>query len=179
MIQWYTAIWVFLSKHLQQLSSSPWWKPLLGKFQKYCNLRANHFWPFTFNKATNTNYMKSFIAIFKCTKVKVNAELFNYYLRNGLLDPNHTMGKRIYIIYLCTLHNLNWFYNYGIGEIYPAEKWKPYLMMGSFKWMPVFFRGGNLNPWTITCAMIPPLENWGTDQAASIPWLSFSAKTNL
>ena len=62
-------------------------------FQRHCSLKANHLQPFQFNEHADTNYMKGFIAIFKCTKVKVDVELYNYYLRNGLLDQTHTMGE--------------------------------------------------------------------------------------
>lgn len=118
-------------------------------FRKHCSLRANHLQLFQFNERANTNYMKGFIAIFKCTKVKVDAQLYNYHLRNGLLDRAHTMGE---------------------------SKWEPYLMEGGYRWLPVFFRGGNLNAWTIIWAMIPPLDNWGTGQEVKPGGHNFTAE---
>lgn len=40
-------------------------------------------------------------------------------------------------------------------------------MESGYKWLTVFFRGGNLNAWTVVRAMVPPLENWGTGQEVS------------
>lgn len=137
-------------------------------FLQYCSLKANHIHPFAFNEDANASYMKRYIAVFKRTKVKVPANIYNYYLKNGLLDRTHTMGTISH--YLRLQFQMIWsdLILIFLGEFYPPEKWEPHIRKTG-TWLPVFFRGGNLNAWTIIRAMVPPLENWGTGQQVNKP----------
>lgn len=49
-------------------------------------------------------------------------------------------------------------------------------MEGGYRWLPVFFRGGNLNAWTIIWVMILPLDNWGTGQEVMPGGHNFTAE---
>lgn len=54
---------------------------------------ANSDNPFTFNETSNTMYMQRHIFVFRRTNAKVDRDLYIDYCKQGLLDPNHTIGK--------------------------------------------------------------------------------------
>lgn len=65
-----------------------------SEFSTYCGIPADAQQPFKFRDKANREYMKCWLAIFKRTKVLVKRDLYNYYAKLGLLDPEHTMGKQ-------------------------------------------------------------------------------------
>lgn len=57
-----------------------------------CGLIADAFRPFKFSQTRNAEYMKSYAAIHRRACVQVQCDMFNFYAKQGLLDPEHTMG---------------------------------------------------------------------------------------
>jgi len=49
--------------------------------------------PFAYNYTAAHNYYLSYLYIFRKKRVQIFRELYNEYIRQGLLDPDHVMGE--------------------------------------------------------------------------------------
>jgi len=49
--------------------------------------------PFAFNETSNTKYIDKYIQVFWRAYANVPKELHEKYMKLGLLDPEHTIGK--------------------------------------------------------------------------------------
>ena len=48
---------------------------------------------FSFNRNSNKHYLRHFLWVYrKCEVTEMRVDLYNHYARQGLLDPNHTIG---------------------------------------------------------------------------------------
>ncbi|KAG6847247.1 hypothetical protein H0H93_009287 [Arthromyces matolae] len=94
-----------------------------------CGGTANSTNPFAFNETANRNYSASHIHVFRRITVLVPADLVDSYARQGLLDPDHTIGEPYH------------------GPFVPCPTTK--------KWLPVFYHGKPLEAYTIILAKPP------------------------
>lgn len=62
-------------------------------FRKQCCGKANSLNAFDYNYTAGSNYYSSEVLVFRKHTVRVPKELYNTYIRDGLLDDAHTMGK--------------------------------------------------------------------------------------
>ncbi|KAL0567461.1 hypothetical protein V5O48_014533 [Marasmius crinis-equi] len=67
-------------------------------FTSLLSCRMNTTNPFDFNWKADTDYGNRCVKVFRRAYVGVKVPLFNYLLKNGLLDPQHTMGTSSYIL---------------------------------------------------------------------------------
>ncbi|KAG6835918.1 hypothetical protein H0H93_013359, partial [Arthromyces matolae] len=60
-------------------------------YKRLCLSITNSNNPFSFNVTADTNYTSQHILVFRRSSVRMPANLYNAYLEQGLLDPNHTL----------------------------------------------------------------------------------------
>jgi hypothetical protein len=63
------------------------------KFFKDCGGDANSNNPFAFNYSVDKKFIASYVDVFRREEVRVPIDLYNLYLSQGLLDPEHTIGN--------------------------------------------------------------------------------------
>ncbi|KDR69513.1 hypothetical protein GALMADRAFT_77437, partial [Galerina marginata CBS 339.88] len=61
--------------------------------------------PFRFNEDSNRHYMQSYIDFFRRCSAKISKDLYQKYLRRGLLDTHHTIGE--WLLFSFQLYLLN------------------------------------------------------------------------
>lgn len=66
-----------------------------NKFLKEAATISKHekFNPFAFNERSNRVYTSGYIHVFRRTTKRVPVDLYNRYVRDGLFDPKHTIGR--------------------------------------------------------------------------------------
>lgn len=69
---------------------SMWVSP---EFRQHCAQQHNLGSAFAFNRWADLRYTRSYLWIFRKVDVSMPADLYNRYLSNGLLDPDHTIGQ--------------------------------------------------------------------------------------
>ncbi|KAG6808766.1 hypothetical protein H0H92_002969 [Tricholoma furcatifolium] len=62
-------------------------------FHRFCINRPNTTNPFSFSPLADLNYMRHHIYVFRRVAVRMSADLYNIYMEQGLLDPNHTISE--------------------------------------------------------------------------------------
>lgn len=127
---------------------------------------ANSDNPFAFNETSNTLYMQHHILVFCRTKVMVPRELYIKYCREGLLDPDHTIGTSS-VHTLSSLFIFHFFYL--SGDSYPADKANALIDKlddhQKYKWVhEVYLYSGKLRAYSIICAKWP--SAWGLEGLA-------------
>ncbi|KAG2016531.1 hypothetical protein CC2G_009690 [Coprinopsis cinerea AmutBmut pab1-1] len=109
------------------------------KFIRQCVTTPNSDNPFAFNYNSNTNYLKTWTKVMNKKWVNVPLHLYNLYVSQGYLDPNHVIGTP----YLST---------------------QPSQLQANprgFKVVPVRqYRNGSTEFWTIITARPPDGEYW-------------------
>jgi hypothetical protein len=106
--------------------------------------------PFAFNTDSNNNYISGWIDVFRRVKVKVFQEDYNAYLKEGLFDPDHTIGR-----FFQTRERMSNLLILISGEPYPRTKWEGKLLTANSCWVRVFYRGGKLRCYSIIRAKAP------------------------
>lgn len=61
-------------------------------FLRKCAGETNTTNPFEFNEGSNTHYISSYVCVYRRRRVRISTELYNTYMLDGLLDPNHVIG---------------------------------------------------------------------------------------
>jgi len=88
----FKALRLKLKEYMLQFTTDP--------FLKRTACACNHDNPFSFNESNNSNYISTYIHVFRRTSVLVPHDLYNQYMKQGLLDKNHTIGEREAYFYL-------------------------------------------------------------------------------
>ncbi|PPQ78598.1 hypothetical protein CVT26_005316 [Gymnopilus dilepis] len=92
--------------------------------------------PLAFNEHLNTLYLRKYVKVYRRRMAVVPRELYNKYVKLGLLDPNHTIGQP---------------YRYTESMLLPENR--------KWKYVPVLRYHKPLAAYTIIAAKIP--EEWG------------------
>ncbi|KAH7911440.1 hypothetical protein BJ138DRAFT_1113204 [Hygrophoropsis aurantiaca] len=101
-------------------------------FLRRCANHVNSSNPFAYNTTSFKNYYSSYLLVFRRSQVRVPVKLYNDLVRNGLLDPYHTIGQP----YVPEASELEW--------------------RKKERWLPVFQRGDDI--YTVIRAQCP--EGW-------------------
>ncbi|KAJ7186389.1 hypothetical protein C8R46DRAFT_1024465 [Mycena filopes] len=62
------------------------------KFLKACGGRTNSLNPFAFNTTSHRNFLACYVSVYRRQFVRVKRDLYNFYLQDGLFDPDHIIG---------------------------------------------------------------------------------------
>ncbi|KAF9528568.1 hypothetical protein CPB83DRAFT_835808 [Crepidotus variabilis] len=76
--------------------SLKWWS---DEYRKRCCGNPNPTNPLEFNLTAHRNYLAPYDLVFRRCKVKVEPSLYNELQSEGLLDPDHTVGTHILLIW--------------------------------------------------------------------------------
>ncbi|KAK6972318.1 hypothetical protein R3P38DRAFT_3335904 [Favolaschia claudopus] len=63
-----------------------------SKFLTACAGSTNSLNPFAFNTTSHRNFISSYVPVYRRTSVRVPRDLYNFYLKEGLFDPDHIIG---------------------------------------------------------------------------------------
>ena len=64
-----------------------------SKYRSACLGIVNSRSPFAFNYKSDSNYLNQYVKVYRKWEVNIEAPQYNELYMDGLLDPNHTIGK--------------------------------------------------------------------------------------